>query len=143
MYKGKALTQILYSINRIAALALLIKCSQNYLMGWKDQVHVPVAFEVVLFRINVVLQLIELGLMFAGSIKENAWRFMGQLINKVVLVFLFLSCESDRFLLLCLGLCYGLTDTFKYWHLIFPKNRYLSDLRFTAPLITALIIPYI
>lgn len=96
-----------------------------------------------LFRINVVLQLIELGLIFAGKIPGNSWRFFGLLVNKVLLGFFFLSSESNRFLLICLGLVYGLTDTFKYWHLIFPRHRYLSDLRFTAPLVTGLIIPYL
>lgn len=38
MLRDRALSQVLYSINRIAALALLLKCSQNYLMGWKDEV---------------------------------------------------------------------------------------------------------
>jgi hypothetical protein len=143
MLRDKALSQVLYSLNRIAALALLLKCSQNYLMGWKDELEVPVSFELALFIINVVLQLVELGLTFAGKVKGNSWRFFGLLVNKILLAFFFLSNQSDRFLVILLGLAYGLTDTFKYWHLLFPKHRYLSDIRFTVPLITGLIIPYL
>ena len=143
MFKDKATSQILFSVNRIAALALLLKCSQNYLMGWKDDLQVSVSFEVTLFKINVVLQLIELALIFAGKIQDNQWRFIGLLVNKIVLAFFFLSSESDRLLVICLGLVYGLTDTFKYWHLIFPKHRYLATFRYNIPFIAGLLIPYI
>lgn len=92
MIRDRAISQALYTINRITALTLLLKCSQSYLMDWKDDVWVSTSSEVILFRINVVLHVVELGLTIAGMIQGNAWRALGLLVDRIVLGFFFLSC---------------------------------------------------
>ena len=97
----------------------------------------------MIHRVNTFLRFTELGLIIMAKVPGNAKRFASLFMDRAFLSVVFLSPQVNREMYIFLALLYSSVDTIKYLYLLNPSYKILPNLKYTLPLLSNLLIPFL